>query len=52
MTVTEQGLSSADDPRVYEVCRDERRVLVTLDHDFGHALVFPPEPTAGIAVLE
>lgn len=52
MTVAEQRLSGVDDDRLYAVCRDEGRVLVTLDHDFGHVLRFPPEATAGIAVLE
>ena len=52
MTVDEQNLSGATDNRIHEVCRDEGRVLVTLDHDFGHTLRFPPEGTAGIVVLE
>ena len=52
MTVADQTLSGAPDERLYEVCRDERRVLVTLDHDFGHVMRFPPEATAGIVVLE
>lgn len=45
-------MSGAPDERVYEVCRDEGRVIVTLDHDFGQTLRFPPEVTAGIVVLE
>lgn len=52
MTVAQQGLSGAEDERIYEVCRNECRVLVTLDHDFGHVFRFPPNVTAGIAVLE
>ena len=52
MTIAQQKLSGAGDRRVYDVCRDEGRVLVTLDHDFSHTLRFPPDPTAGIAVLE
>ena len=52
MTVSQQNLSGASDFRIYEVCRDEGRVLVTLDHDFGQTLRFPPEVTAGIVVLE
>jgi predicted nuclease of predicted toxin-antitoxin system len=52
MTITEQQLSGAADVSIYEVCRDEARVLVTLDHDFGHTLRFSPEATAGIVVLE
>src|SRR3954451_19206719 len=52
MTVAEQELSGVEDERIYKVCRDEGRVLVTLDHDFGHTLRFPPEASAGIVVLE
>ena len=52
MTVHEQKLSGAADQRIYEVCRDEDRVIVTLDHDFGQTLRFPPEETAGIVVIE
>jgi predicted nuclease of predicted toxin-antitoxin system len=52
MTVIEQRLSGASDTIIYDVCRDEGCVLVTLDHDFGHTLRFPPEATAGIVVIE
>lgn len=52
MTVHEQGLSGAGDDRIYEVCRGEERVLVTLDHDFGQTLRYPPEATRGIVVIE
>ena len=52
MTVYEQQLSGTPDTRIYDVCRDEGRVLVTLDRDFGHTLRYPPEATAGIVVLE
>ena len=40
------------DASIYEICRDKGRVLVTLDHDFGHTLRFPPEATPGIVVIE
>jgi predicted nuclease of predicted toxin-antitoxin system len=52
MTVHEQQLSGSGDDRIYEVCRDEGRVLITLDHDFGHTLCYPPEVTAGIVAVE
>lgn len=52
MTIAEQRMSGAEDKHLYKVCRDEGRVLVTLDHDFGHTLRFPPEASAGIVVLE
>jgi predicted nuclease of predicted toxin-antitoxin system len=51
-TVRDQRLSGARDERVFEVCASERRALVTLDHDFGQVLRFPPEHSAGIVILE
>ncbi len=50
-TVWEQGLTSAPDPEVISVCRDERRCLVTLDLDFSNPLRFRPSEYHGIAVL-
>ena len=52
LTVVDQEMSGASDERVYEICREEGRVLVTLDHDFAQTLRFPPDATAGIVVLE
>ena len=52
MTVRDQGLGGASDDRVFQACVAERRALVTLDHDFGHALRFPPAQSAGIVILE
>jgi predicted nuclease of predicted toxin-antitoxin system len=50
-TVAEQGLSAASDEEVARHCAQEGRALVTLDLDFANPLRFPPENTAGIAVL-
>jgi predicted nuclease of predicted toxin-antitoxin system len=50
-TVPEQGLTSAIDEEVLQVCCQEQRCLVTLDLDFSNPLRFPPADTAGIAVL-
>ena len=52
MTIAAQRMSGAKDERIYRACRDESRVLVTLDRDFGQTIRFPPEATAGIVVLE
>jgi predicted nuclease of predicted toxin-antitoxin system len=52
LTIADQQMTGAQDERLYEVCRHEGRVLVTLDHDFGQTLRFPPETTAGIVVIE
>ena len=50
-TVWEQGLTSAPDPEVIAVCRDECRCLVTLDLDFSNPLRFRPADYHGVAVL-
>ena len=50
-TVVEQSMTSATDLDLIEVCRAERRCLVTLDLDFANPLVFPPASYSGIAVL-
>jgi hypothetical protein len=50
-TVAEQGLTSATDADLIDVCRQENRCLVTLDLDFSNPFVFPPEVTSGIAVI-
>ncbi|SFK59129.1 DUF5615 family PIN-like protein [Methylocapsa palsarum] len=51
-TVRDQNLQSASDETLFEVCAEEARVLITLDHDFGKVLRFPPERSAGLVVLE
>jgi predicted nuclease of predicted toxin-antitoxin system len=51
-TVREQGLSGSADESVFDVCVAESRTLITLDRDFGHALRFPPQQSAGIVILE
>ena len=51
-TVRHQGLGGISDDILFRRCCDERRALVTLDHDFGHVLRFPPRMSAGIAILE
>ena len=52
MTVGEQQLQGAKDEVLFAVCADEGRALVTLDHDFGQVLRFPPDEGAGTAILE
>lgn len=52
MTVRDQNLQGAADETLFEVCAGEGRVLITLDHDFGQVLRFPPERGAGLIVLE
>jgi predicted nuclease of predicted toxin-antitoxin system len=51
-TVRQQNLLGATDEHLYAVCATEHRTLITLDHDFGHVLRFPPDRSSGIVVLE
>jgi predicted nuclease of predicted toxin-antitoxin system len=50
-TVRDQDLGGVSDNVLYDVCRRERRCLITLDLDFSNVLRFSPEPTAGIVIL-
>ena len=51
-TVAMQRMSGSPDVTLYETCRLESRTLITLDRDFGEVLRFPPEDSAGVAVLD
>jgi predicted nuclease of predicted toxin-antitoxin system len=51
-TVSQQNIIGSADEKLFEVCVTEGRALVTLDHDFGHVLRFPPDRTGGIVILE
>ena len=50
MTVRDQSLRGASDETLFDVCANEDRVLITLDHDFGQVLRFPPERGAGLII--
>ena len=50
-TVLQESLSGATDRQIHDVCRRERRCLVTLDLDFADVTRFAPEKTDGIIVL-
>lgn len=52
MTVRDQNLQGASDETLFDVWGGEGRVLITLDHDFGEVLRFPPERGAGLVILE
>jgi len=51
-TVGDQGLRGIMDEVLFEVCKRERRALVTLDRDFGQVLRYPPNDSAGTVILE
>ena len=50
-SVHDQGLVGRPDDHIAEVCRSERRTIVTLDLDFSDIRSFPPRAYAGIIVL-
>jgi predicted nuclease of predicted toxin-antitoxin system len=50
-TVRRQGLGGIEDSKLFEICRDEGRILVTLDLDFANVLAFPPAASPGLIVL-
>lgn len=51
VTVSEQGMGGAKDGALFERCRSEGRVLVTLDLDFTNIQAYPPATAPGILVL-
>ena len=50
-TVHGENLSGSDDDAVLAAAVAEDRILVTMDHDFGNVLIYPPESTCGVAIL-
>ena len=50
-TVPSQGLTSAPDVELINVCRQEERCLVTADRGFGNRMRFNPSEYAGIVVI-
>ncbi|MCC5634799.1 DUF5615 family PIN-like protein [Nostoc sp. CHAB 5844] len=50
-TVPGQGLSSAPDTEVINVCRSEGRCLVTCDKGFGNRLKYNPANYVGIVII-
>lgn len=51
LTVWDENLGGADDPDILQAAVKEGRVLVTMDHDFGNVLAYPPKNTRGVAVI-
>jgi predicted nuclease of predicted toxin-antitoxin system len=50
-TVPGQGLMSAPDEEVIEVCRSEGRCLVTCDRGFGNRVKYNPSNYPGIVII-
>ena len=51
LTVFDENLVGSDDDRIYEACQEEGRSLITLDLDFADTRRYPPNESAGIAVI-
>jgi predicted nuclease of predicted toxin-antitoxin system len=51
LTLWDQKMRGQGDDRVAQVCRAERRALVTLDLDFCDIRVYPPQDYCGLIVL-
>ncbi len=51
ISVFDQTLTGETDPTIFDVCRNESRVLMTLDLDFANIQAYPPAAAAGIVVL-
>jgi predicted nuclease of predicted toxin-antitoxin system len=54
ISVFDQTLSGETDLTIFDVCRNESRVLMTLDLDFANLQAYPPAAAAaaGIVVLQ
>ena len=51
MTVVEQGLRGHPDRLIADVCREEKRAIITLDLDFADIREYPPQNYHGIIIL-
>ena len=50
-TVPEQNLAGTSDVGLAAICREEKRILVTLDNDFADIRTYPPDKFPGIMVM-
>lgn len=50
-SVRDESLQGTPDLRLYQVCCEEKRCLVTLDLDFADVTRFPPDKVGGIVVI-
>jgi predicted nuclease of predicted toxin-antitoxin system len=51
LTVFDQRLIGEADNRILEICRQEKRALITLDLDFSDVRSYPPQDYFGLIVL-
>jgi predicted nuclease of predicted toxin-antitoxin system len=50
-SVFDEGADGGPDDRLLDLCRREKRILITLDLDFGDIRLYPPQSHAGVWVL-
>ena len=50
-SVFDDHLDGGADAQLLDVCRNEKRILITLDLDFADIRLYPPSSHAGIWVL-
>ena len=50
-SVIDERLGGGPDRKVLDACREEKRILITLDLDFGDIRLYPPADHGGIWVL-
>ena len=50
-TVLGQNLGGEPDSRIAQVCKKEKRALITLDTDFSDIRTYPPEKCFALIVL-
>jgi len=50
-SVIDERLGGSSDRHVLDACREERRILVTLDLDFADIRLYPPATHDGVWVL-
>ncbi len=51
VTVNEQEMTGANDPRIASACLSEGRALITLDMDFADIRNYPPQDYPGLVVF-
>ena len=50
-SVYDEGIQGGPDDKLIDICREEKRHLLTLDLDFSNIVTYPPEQYHGIIVL-
>lgn len=51
VTVIDQGLTGSKDCNIAKICKNEGRIIVTLDTDFMDIRTYPPDEYSGIMVI-